>query len=304
MTIQQLQYILEVDRLGSTLKASRSLFVSQPSISSAIRNLEAELGITIFERMPDGMHATSAGRTLIEGATGIMEQLRQIQSIGQPAKNTCYFRLMHPRYVPAFESFCDLCGKYEAEESLSFSCFLGWGNDSIEAVQKNHCDVAVFIEHTYHNMEDICRQNHLIYKRLAELKMGVQISKDHPLLAEKVFPFEKLQQYPCVIHSELHDFLDGVENGLLVNDIINTQKLIRVQSTTSRVEIVTHTNAFSIVLPHSQEYNAQHSVVTLPLPSLPSVKLGILYSSKRPLSEYAKEYIDLFTERIAHMGIS
>ena len=60
MTIQQLQYVLEISRTGSVSKAAKTLYLSQPNLSNAIKNLENELGITIFERTPMGMQLTAS----------------------------------------------------------------------------------------------------------------------------------------------------------------------------------------------------------------------------------------------------
>lgn len=61
MTIQQLQYVLEIARCGSASRAAKNLFLSQPNLSSAIKNLEQELGFPIFERTSAGMKLTPAG---------------------------------------------------------------------------------------------------------------------------------------------------------------------------------------------------------------------------------------------------
>ena len=69
MTIQQLQYVLEISRTGSVSKAAKTLYLSQPNLSNAIKNLENELGITIFERTPMGMQLTASGMKLAKKAT-------------------------------------------------------------------------------------------------------------------------------------------------------------------------------------------------------------------------------------------
>ena len=108
MTIQQLQYVLEISRTGSVSKAAKTLYLSQPNLSNAIKNLENELGITIFERTPMGMQLTASGMKLAKKATSIMADIQEITS-GISAEEDCLFRLVYPRYVPAFEAFWDLC---------------------------------------------------------------------------------------------------------------------------------------------------------------------------------------------------
>ena len=75
MTIQQLQYVLEIARCGSASRAAKNLFLSQPNLSSAIKNLEQELGFPIFERTSAGMKLTPAGARLEKEASVIMGHL-------------------------------------------------------------------------------------------------------------------------------------------------------------------------------------------------------------------------------------
>lgn len=108
MTIQQLQYVLEIARCGSASRAAKNLFLSQPNLSSAIKNLEQELGFPIFERTSAGMKLTPAGARLEKEASVIMGHLKGIADAGKEEGTSCRFRLVYPMYHPAFEAFQDL----------------------------------------------------------------------------------------------------------------------------------------------------------------------------------------------------
>ena len=95
MTIQQLQYVMEISRTGSVSKAAKTLFLSQPNLSNAIKNLENELGITIFERTPMGMQLTASGMKLAKKAASIMADIQEITS-GISEEEDCLFRLVYP----------------------------------------------------------------------------------------------------------------------------------------------------------------------------------------------------------------
>ena len=81
MTLQQLHYMMEVFQCGSINKASQSLFVSQSAISDAIRELERELGITVFRRSNRGVQLTDAGADFIAQVQPILEQEKRILKI-------------------------------------------------------------------------------------------------------------------------------------------------------------------------------------------------------------------------------
>lgn len=122
MTIQQLQYVLEVSRTGSISKAARNLFLSQPNISNSIKNLEQELGATLFIRTSQEMSLTEAGEHLVQHAGVIINELNALSPVVQTSPSY-YFRLSYPRYIPSFEAFCDLCQRYQTARSCSFPAF-------------------------------------------------------------------------------------------------------------------------------------------------------------------------------------
>lgn len=74
MKLQQLKYVVKVAEVGNITEASRRLFVSQPSITAAIRDLEREVGVVIFERTNKGVVVTSEGETFLGYARQVLEQ--------------------------------------------------------------------------------------------------------------------------------------------------------------------------------------------------------------------------------------
>ena len=105
MTIQQLQYVLEIARCGSASRAAKNLFLSQPNLSSAIKNLEQELGFPIFERTSAGMKLTPAGARLEKEASVIMGHLKGMLDAGKGGRDLLPGSgWSHPMYHPAFEA--------------------------------------------------------------------------------------------------------------------------------------------------------------------------------------------------------
>lgn len=88
MRLEQFQYVVEVARCRSMSKAARQLFLSQPALSTAISNLEAELGFQVFERSFQGVALTEKGEQLLEIAKRIVEQLETIPAISQDSGET------------------------------------------------------------------------------------------------------------------------------------------------------------------------------------------------------------------------
>lgn len=298
MTIQQLQYVLEIAKTGSVSQTARNLFLSQPNISNAVKNLEAELGITIFRRTATGMVLTPEGNRLVHRAGGIIQELNQLMEDvkGRPE---CYFRLNCARYIPAFEAFAELCRKYERCPQMHFSCFSDMGADPVQEMLENQYDLCVctLTAAVWETLGARCQAARLRWELLLETPMYVQLAKDHPLAQEGAFSFEALRGYPYVDFTPAKNLATYSSALPFLERLVDPDRLIRVQSLTSRRDIVACTRAYSAVLPHSQAYNEQYGLVNIPIPGS-EVQIGYLCPADRPLSPVAREYAALFRARL------
>ena len=85
MTFQQLTYVVEVSKCGSINKAAHKLFLSQSGISTAVRELEQELGIQFFTRSNRGVEFTPEGREFLGYAVSLLEQKQRLHTLMFPA---------------------------------------------------------------------------------------------------------------------------------------------------------------------------------------------------------------------------
>ena len=115
MTIQQLQYILEVHRTGSISKAANNLYLAQPNLSNAIRSLEQELGFPVFIRSNKGIRPTEQGFLVLEEAGQMLESYeRMLRTVEQTLAVRC--RIGGTSYAPVCEAYIQLCTEYEGQE--------------------------------------------------------------------------------------------------------------------------------------------------------------------------------------------
>ena len=108
MTFQQLEYIVEISKCGSINKASQKLFLSQSGISTAVRELEGELGIQLLARSNRGVEFTPEGREFLSYAASLLEQKRQIEGLYGEARNSvapAQFSVSCQRYPFAVDAF-------------------------------------------------------------------------------------------------------------------------------------------------------------------------------------------------------
>lgn len=81
MNLKQLEYVVEISRSGSINKAAQNLYLAQPSLSASVRQLEQELGFSIFRRKNSGIELTSEGKLMLLSAKLIMEEVDRIRRI-------------------------------------------------------------------------------------------------------------------------------------------------------------------------------------------------------------------------------
>ena len=99
MNILHLKYAVEIAKTGSLNKAAENLYMGQPNLSRAIRELEAGLGITIFERTPRGMVVTPDGEAFLQYAVRILAQIDEMESVFRDGKKR-RLTLLQRRWLP------------------------------------------------------------------------------------------------------------------------------------------------------------------------------------------------------------
>ena len=115
MKLQQLRYIVEVAACGSVTEAARRLFVSQPSVTAAVRDLEREMGITVFERTSKGMVTTTEGQTFLGYARQVLEQADLLEErFKRDTQPVPRFAVSCQHYSFAVNAFVDVIRTFNA----------------------------------------------------------------------------------------------------------------------------------------------------------------------------------------------
>ena len=117
MTLQQLKYFIEVANCGSINKAAEGLYIAQPSLSNALRELETEIGHELLTRTPRGISLTTDGAEFLGYARQVVEQaslLGQRWLNKKPSRRLCSISTQH--YAFAVNAFVNMVKKTDAEE--------------------------------------------------------------------------------------------------------------------------------------------------------------------------------------------
>lgn len=204
MTIMQLKYIIAIDEENSMRKAADRLYVSQPGLSSAVRDLENETGIQIFERVHNGVVTTPAGASFIAYARGAVEEFEKIENRYLNTQNVKpSFSVSMQHYTVAVNAFIDTVKEYDLPE---YQYFIRETQTSevIEDVKTLRSEVGVIAlsDFNKNTFLKIFADASLDFHELFSRNTYVYLKKDHPLADREELSLDELQDYPCMVFDQ------------------------------------------------------------------------------------------------------
>lgn len=204
MTILQLKYVIAIDEECSMRKAADRLYVSQPGLSSAVRDLERELGIQIFERVHNGVVTTAAGASFIAYARNAVEQFERVEERYLRAGNDKpTFSVSMQHYTIAVNAFIETVKEFDLPE-YQFSIRETQTSEVIEDVKTLRSEVGVIAlsEFNRNTFKKVFADASLEFHELFKRDTYVYLSKNHPLADKDILSLEELQDYPCMVFDQ------------------------------------------------------------------------------------------------------
>ena len=200
MTIQQLKYTITIAGQGSFNKASEVLYISQPSLTESIKELEKELGITIFYRSGKGVTLTNEGVEFLAYARELYGQFENVlERYGENGSRKKMFSVSTQHYTFAVKSFVELVKKLDTSE-FEFAIREEQTQKVIDDVINMNSEIGILYLSSF-NMPVIgklLRQNHLKFHELISCEAYVYLWKGHPLANKERISFDELKDYPCL----------------------------------------------------------------------------------------------------------
>ena len=200
MTIQQLKYTITIANQGSFNKASEVLYISQPSLTESIKELEKELNITIFYRSGKGVTLTNEGVEFLAYAREIYGQFENVlERYGENGNRKKMFSVSTQHYTFAVKSFVELVKKLDTSE-FEFAIREEQTQKVIDDVINMNSEIGILYLSSF-NMPVIgklLRQNHLAFHELISCEAYVYLWKGHPLANKERISFDELKDYPCL----------------------------------------------------------------------------------------------------------
>ena len=200
MTIQQLKYVIAISEAGSYNKAAEVLYISQPSLTNAVQDLEREIGVTVFNRSGRGVCLTNDGMEFIQYARQVTGQYdRLLEKYGKGGTLKKKFGISTQHYSFAVKSFVEMVKHFNTEE-YEFAIRETRTREVIDDVATGKSEIGILYLSDFNRkaIMKFLRTNSLEFHHLIDCNPYVYLWKEHPLARKSAIRFSDLADNPCL----------------------------------------------------------------------------------------------------------
>ncbi len=205
MNILHLKYASEIAKTGSLNKAAENLYMGQPNLSRAIKELEANLGITIFERSARGMTVTPEGEKFIGYANKILTQIDEVEAIYKSGTSvTQSFSISVPRVSYISEAFVNFSKKIKQDAPFELVYKETNAMRAIKNILEADYNLGIirYAENYDTHFKQLLAQKGLVGELVAEFFYVLIMSKEHPLANKEDIRFKDLKDFTEIAHAD------------------------------------------------------------------------------------------------------
>ena len=298
MTLEQLRYIVEVASVGSITKAAQNLFISQPNLSTAIKNLEAELGYDIFIRSKNGTTLTYNGIQLLHHANNIQIQLNEIQQIDKHTRDETKRLSVLTQVTSA--SLLKMVNLYEdyADSPLHFHYRQLTFTPIVKAIIDMKADVGI-VSYPINKAESVHKlfwENQIEEKILKKYRLNIGIIENHPLADRQDVSLQDIAEYPLVL-------LAGDEADFFYGDYLDTtgyfshRQKISVGDIFSMYYMMDCLNGVSFILHAEKRVFSRYSkaIRLFPIKEIEPCFISIIYKKTSSPKEELTTFLSKFS---------
>ncbi|WP_150273873.1 LysR family transcriptional regulator [Paenibacillus tepidiphilus] len=298
MTLQQLRYAIEIANSGSMNEAAKRLFVSQPSLSNAVKELENELGITIFERTNRGISISAEGMEFLGYARQIIEQADFMENRYTGKKRSAiYFSVSSQHYAFAVDAFAQLMNESGIAE-YRFSFRETQTYEVIEDVRTLRSDLGILYisESNYKVMNKLFSDGNLKFTPLFNTNPHVYVRAGHPLAVKEMIAEEDTLPYPYIT------FEQGDNNSLHFSEemlsFTQIEKNIQVTDRATLTNLLLGSDAYTVGTGILASALNGNGLVTVPYDSGEMFTVGWIAHKDRKPSEIMSAYIEILNDLV------
>ena len=291
MTLQQLKYALTIADCGSMNEAAKQLFISQPSLSETMKELETEIGLDIFLRSNRGIVITPEGEEFLGYARQVTEQFGLLQSKYIDKKVKEKFSVSTQHYTFAVKAFVETV-KQIGMEQYEFAVHETTTISVIENVKNFKSEIGVLYENDFNEkvLNKMFKENGLEFVELFSCDTFVYLWSGHPLAKQDVITMEELDEYPCL------SFDQGKNNSLyLAEEMKSTyeyRRLIKANDRATLLNLMIGLNAYTLCSGIIREDLNGNDYKAVPLKETEKMRIGYIKRKGAKVSHIGELYIE------------
>ncbi len=277
MNLQHLKYVIEIEKTGSISKASENLFMSQPNLSRAVKELEESLGILIFKRTPKGIDTTAKGKEFLGFAKGIISQMDEVEKYYKKEEtNRQVFNISVPRANYIAHAFINFSKSLELDQNIEINYRETNNMRAIKNITNEEYSLGIvrFIS-SYHNYFDLFLESKDIESKfICKFKYQVLMSKDHPL-ANQELTAENLSNYIEVTHGD--PFIPSL-------NAVDAKRIEFSEKINKRIYVYERGSQFDLLKGNTNTF--------MRVSGIPASKIELYGLIQKPCVSFDKEYQD------------
>ena len=296
MTLQQLRYAITVAETGTITEAAKKLYISQPSLTNAIHELEKEMNLVIFQRTNKGILLSGEGEEFLGYARQVLEQASILEDKykgnGGGKKQFC---VSTQHYSFAVNAFVDLIKQYGQDE-YDFSLRETQTYEIIEDVARMRSEIGILFLNDFNEivMDKILKSHDLEFHLLFIAKPHVFISRNHPLAGREIITNEELEQYPYLSYEQ------GEHNSFYFSEEIfspfERKKNIRVRDRATLFNLLIGLNGYTVCSGVIDEKLNGKDIIAVPLVQESNMRIGYISHRKGMISRVGSSYLEALNQ--------
>lgn len=298
MRIQQLHYIIKIAETGSMNEAAKQLFITQPSLSNAVRDLEKEMGIEIFYRNPKGITLTRDGMEFLSYARQVVEQTELLEErYKNPGTKRQLFSVSSQHYAFVVNAFVSLLKETDMED---YELFLRetrtW--EIIDDVKNFRSEIGVLFLNSFNRdvLLKMLDDHRLSHTPLFKARPHVFVSKTNPLAQQSLIRLEDLADFPYLSYEQ------GIHNSFYFSEEILSQehhkKSIVVSDRATLFNLLIGLDGYTIATGILNPNLNGDNIVSIPLDYDDTIDLVYIQHEKTILSEMGEKFIHYLLEEV------
>lgn len=292
MTLQQLRYAITIADCNSMNKAAQALFISQPSLSASIRDLENEIGITIYKRTNRGITITPEGDEFLGYARQVAEQYELINQRYVDKKSVKKkFSVSTQHYSFAVKAFVEMVKQFGMDE-YEFAVHETKTYEVIENVKNFKSELGILYLNDFNKkvITKILKENNLVFKELFQCKTYVYLWKGNPLAEKDLITMEDLEEYPCL------SFDQGMNNSFyFAEEVLSAnvyKKIIKANDRATLLNLMVGLNAYTLCSGIICEELNGNDYKAIRLDSDEVMSIGYISRKNTTMSQLGHKYVD------------